>query len=125
MLISEIAQLAGLSKDGIRHYEELGLIASAARSAGSRTYRDYDASVLDTIEQIRNAQRLGFSLKEIAPLLKAYRDAPPSAEQTVTFLEARLAVIHEKIAALREVEAFIDAKLARYRAVGQFESRST
>lgn len=116
MLISEIAQLAGLSKDGIRHYEELGLITSAPRSAGSRTYRDYDASVLDTIEQVRNAQRLGFSLKEIAPLLKAYRDAPPSAEQTVAFLEARLVIIQEKIAALREVETFIGEKLTRYRA---------
>ncbi|WP_042269893.1 MerR family DNA-binding protein [Paraburkholderia heleia] len=111
MLINEIAKLAGLSKDGIRHYEEMGLITSTPREAGSRIYREYDASVLDTIEMIRGAQRLGFSLKEIGPLLKAYKKSPPSKEQAIKFLEARLVVIREKIASLREVEDYICGKL--------------
>lgn len=115
MLIHEIARMAGMSKDGIRHYEEMGLIASSPRQAGSRTYRDYDASVLRTIEHVRQAQRLGFSLAEIGPILDAYRSAEPTAEQTVEFLEDRLAVIRTRQAELREVEAFIEAKLERYR----------
>ncbi len=114
MLINEIAKLAGLSKDGIRHYEDMGLITSTPRKAGSRTYREYDASALDTIENIRVAQYLGLSLKEIGPLLKAYAEGPPSEEQAVAFLEARLAAIREKIAALREVEDFICRKLDAY-----------
>ena len=115
MLISEISKIAGLSKDGIRHYEELGLITSAPRQAGSRIYRDYDPSVLETIEKIRGAQRLGLSLKEIRPLLKAYDENPPSKEQTIAFLEARLVTIREKLAALGEVEDYICRKLERYR----------
>lgn len=115
MLINEVARIAGLSKDGIRHYEAMGLIASTARQAGSRVYRDYDPAVLDMIEKVRQAQRLGFSLKEIGPLLKAHGVANLSPEDTVAFLEARLAVIREKLAALREVEDFICAKLGRYR----------
>ena len=71
MLINEVAKISGMSKDGIRHYEELGLIKSVPRTAGSRTYRDYDASVVETIEKVRGAQRLGFSLKEIGALLKS------------------------------------------------------
>lgn len=114
MLINEIAKLAGLSKDGIRHYEEMGLISSTPREAGSKIYRDYDASVLDTIEKIRGAQRLGFSLKEIGPLLKMYAKSPPSKEQAVKFLQARLAVIREKIASLREVEDYICGKLQNH-----------
>lgn len=117
MLINEVARLAGMSKDGIRHYEEMGLICSSPRQAGSRIYRDYDASVLETIEHVRQAQRLGFSLAEIAPLLKAYRSAEPTPEQTIEFLDARLKVIRNKIAELREVEAFIQAKLATYREI--------
>jgi MerR family transcriptional regulator, copper efflux regulator len=115
MLISKIAKIAGMSKDGIRHYEEMGLINSTPRHAGSRVYREYDPAVLETIEMIRQAQRLGLSLKEIGPLLKAYGSTPISAKQTIAFLEERLRVIREKQAALREIEEFICAKLARYR----------
>jgi len=115
MLINEIARLAGMSKDGIRHYEEMGLISSSPKQAGTRVYRDYDASVIGTIEHVRQAQRLGFSLGEIAPLLAAYRSAEPTPEQTIEFLEARLDVIRRKQAELREVEQFIETKLYRYR----------
>ncbi|PXA83354.1 MerR family transcriptional regulator [Nostoc sp. 3335mG] len=117
MLINAVARMAGMSKDGIRHYEEMGLIASTPRKAGSRTYRDYDASVLATIEHVRQAQRLGFSLAEIGPLLEAYRSSEPTLEQTVQFLEERLALIRAKQAELRDVEAFIEAKIEKYREV--------
>lgn len=115
MLINEVARIAGMSKDGVRHYEEMGLIGSRPRRAGSRTYRDYDPAVLETIEQVRQAQRLGFSLKEIGPLLKAYGTANLTAEETVAFLEQRLRAIREKQAELRQVEDFICSKLDRYR----------
>jgi DNA-binding transcriptional MerR regulator len=115
MLIHELARISGLSKDGVRHYEALGLISSAPRQAGSRVYRDYAMAAIETIEKVRQAQRLGFSLKEIGPLLKAYGENPPSREEEVAFLEARLAVIREKLAALGDVEDFICRKLERYR----------
>ncbi len=116
MLIGEIAKITGLSKDGVRHYEELGLITSVARQAGSKTYRDYDPSVLERIELIRGAQHfLGLPLKEIGPLLKSIADTPPTKEQTVEFLEQRLVVIREKIAKLREVEDHLSEKIARYK----------
>jgi MerR family copper efflux transcriptional regulator len=63
MLIGELAALSDLSKDGIRHYEELGLINSTPRPAKSREYRDYDVHALDMILKVRNAQRLGFALR--------------------------------------------------------------
>lgn len=115
MLIRELAKLSGLSKDGIRHYEALGLISSSPRQAGGRFYRDYAMAAVETIEKVRQAKRLGFSLREIGPLLKAYEDNPPSAEEEVAFLKARLAVIREKLDALREAEAFVCHKLERHR----------
>ncbi len=57
----------------------MGLITSKPRQAGSRVYRDYDPAVLETIELVRQAQRLGLSLKEIGPLLKTHASAPLSA----------------------------------------------
>lgn len=115
MLINEVARLAGMSKDGIRHYEELGLISSCPKQAGSRTYRDYGPEVVETIDKVRQAQRLGFTLKEIVPLLKAYGTATLTAEETVKFLEERLLVIRERISELRQVEDFISSKLEHYR----------
>lgn len=112
MLIGELAKLTGLSKDGIRHYEELGLIGSVPRSAGSKTYREYDPLTVDTVEMIRGAQHfLGLPLKEIGPLLKSIADTPPTKEQTVGFLEQRLVVIREKLAKLHEVEDHLVEKV--------------
>jgi DNA-binding transcriptional MerR regulator len=102
----------------------MGLIASSPRQAGSRVYRDYDPAVLETIGQVRQAQNLGFSLKEIEPLLKAYGSATLTAEQTIEFLEQRLVVIREKQEQLRQVEAFICTKLDRYRKLARTEPSS-
>lgn len=116
MLISEVAKLANMSKDGIRHYEEMGLIKSTPRAAGGRVYREYDASVLQEIDKVRQAQQLGFTLKEIGPLFQAYAAAAPVSRETmIAFLEARLVVIREKLAAIQEVETYITGKIARYR----------
>jgi MerR family transcriptional regulator, copper efflux regulator len=112
MLINEIAKMAELSKDGVRHYEELGLITSTPRQAGSRTYRDYDSSVLKTIEDIRGLQRLGLSLHEIEPILKVVA-AGPTKKQTIEFVEDRLRVVRGKIAELSEIEEYMAQKLKR------------
>jgi MerR family copper efflux transcriptional regulator len=116
MLIGEVAKIAGLSKDGIRHYEKLGLITSTARQAGSKVYRDYDSSVLHTIEQIRGAQHfLRLSLNEIGPLFKALEDTPPSDAQRLEYLEQRLVVVRKQILSLREVEDHLSGKIGRLR----------
>lgn len=114
MLINEVARIAEMSKDGIRHYEEMGLISSSPVRAGSRVYRDYDPAVLKTIEQIRQAQQLGLSLKEIGPLLEMHGNRSLSAEETVAFLEERRRIIRQKIAELRKIELFIETKIDNY-----------
>lgn len=117
MLIGELARRAHLSKDGIRHYEQLGLIKSVPRRAGSRIYRDYDPSTLKTIDDIRHSARyLGLSLKEIGPLLKSVAKNPPTRQEVVSYLEKRIVVIRERLASLQEVEDYISKKLERYRA---------
>ena len=67
--IQEVAADVGLTTRTIRYYEELGLLAPAARSEGS--YRLFDA---DDIERLRFIKGLrddaGFSLAEIGQLLE-------------------------------------------------------
>ncbi|MGF1518891.1 MAG: MerR family DNA-binding transcriptional regulator [Nodosilinea sp.] len=40
MLIGELAKQTGLSKDTIRFYEKMGLIAASHRPAGTRFYKE-------------------------------------------------------------------------------------
>ncbi|CAD6535259.1 MerR family transcriptional regulator [Paraburkholderia sabiae] len=122
MLISELAKLSGLSKDGIRHYEEVGLIRSTARQAGSRTYREYGADALDVIIKVRNAQRLGFALKDIGPLMQAYEANTFSLEETIGILEERLQEVRGKIDELRQSEAYIVEKIALYQKTRDMEA---
>ena len=71
--------------------------------------------MLDTIDKVRQAQQLGFTLKEIGPLFKAYATiAPLPNEAMIEFLKARLVVIREKLAALQAVETFICRKIEGY-----------
>ncbi len=67
--IQEVAAETGLTPRAIRYYEELGLLAPAARSDGA--YRLYDAEDLERLRFIRGLRDdAGFSLAEIRQLLE-------------------------------------------------------
>ncbi len=63
----ELARLAGVSTDTLRHYERKGLLARPRRSANG--YREYPASDLDRVRLVRSALGIGFTLDELARIL--------------------------------------------------------
>lgn len=65
---SDLARLAGVSTDTLRHYERKGLLERPGRSANG--YREYLASDLDRVRLVRAALGIGFTLDELARLLK-------------------------------------------------------
>jgi DNA-binding transcriptional MerR regulator len=67
--IQEVAEETGLTARTIRYYEEMGLLAPAARSGGD--YRLYDRDDLDRLRFIRGLRDdAGFSLAEIGQFLE-------------------------------------------------------
>ncbi len=58
----ELARLAGVSTDTLRHYERKGLLARPRRSCNG--YREYPASDLDRVRLVRGALGIGFTLNE-------------------------------------------------------------
>jgi DNA-binding transcriptional MerR regulator len=67
--IQEVAAETGLTPRTIRYYEEVGLLAPAARSEGA--YRLYDGEDLDRLRFISGLRNdAGFSLAEIGQLLE-------------------------------------------------------
>jgi DNA-binding transcriptional MerR regulator len=67
----ELAKLADVSSDTLRHYERRGLLARPRRSRNG--YREYPASALDRVRLIRRALGVGFTLEELSGIL-AVRD---------------------------------------------------
>ena len=67
-----LAKAAGVSPDTIRHYERIGVLPRASRTESG--YRVYPASAVERVLVVQRALRIGFTLAELAEVLKA-RDA--------------------------------------------------
>ena len=67
LTIGEVAARTGESRDTIRYYERVGLVPAPIRTAAG--YRQYRAGIVNRLALIRNAQRFGFSLREIRGFL--------------------------------------------------------
>ena len=70
--IGEAAARSGVSAKMVRHYESLGLLPRVLRTEAG--YRQYRASEVHTLRFIRRARDLGFSMAEIAELLKLWQN---------------------------------------------------
>lgn len=74
LLIGALAAQANTTKDTVRHYEQLGLLKSRKRQAGSRLYTEFHPECVERIELIKSAQAIGFTLTEIKNSLNDYYD---------------------------------------------------
>ena len=112
--INEVAAEIGLTTRTIRYYEEVGLLAPAARSDGD--YRLYDASDLDRLRFIRDLRDdAGFSLAQIRQLLEdeAARERNRARLRATTDPVERRQYLHEAEERILRQVALLDAKAAR------------
>ena len=65
--IGELARAAGVGVETIRFYERRGLIERPARPAGG--FRAYPRAIVSRLTFVREAQELGFTLREVRDLL--------------------------------------------------------
>jgi DNA-binding transcriptional MerR regulator len=111
----ELAKATGVSADTIRHYERIGVMPKAVRSASG--YRIYPESAVERVLVVQRALRIGFTLSELAEVLKA-RDAGGAPCQRVFELaKQKLAGIRADMAALKQTERYLD------RVLGDWKSR--
>jgi MerR family transcriptional regulator, mercuric resistance operon regulatory protein len=64
----QLAQAAGVKIETLRYYERRGLLAEPERTLGG--HRVYSAEAIAVLRVIKAAQRLGFTLEEVAELLQ-------------------------------------------------------
>jgi DNA-binding transcriptional MerR regulator len=68
----QVAAAAGVNVETLRYYERRGLLADPERSPGG--HRLYPAETVTVLRVIKAAQRLGFTLDEVADLLEVGRN---------------------------------------------------
>jgi MerR family transcriptional regulator, copper efflux regulator len=71
LLIGEVAKRSGASRKALRLYEQAGILPPAQRTEAG--YRVYGAEALDLLAFVRQAQRLGFTLREIKEVVSMKR----------------------------------------------------
>ncbi len=111
MTIGRVARGAGVGVETIRFYERRGLIEQPPKPAfgGFRVYSD---AIVGRVRFIRQAQVLGFSLREIDDLLSLRADPAADSEDVRTRATAKLAEVNRKITELERIRAALDTVIA-------------
>lgn len=103
--IGSLAKQAGVNIETIRFYQRRGLVEEPEKPLGGiRRYRQADAR---RIRFIKEAQKLGFSLDEVADLL-ALEDGRHCREASLLG-SRKLAAVRERMAQLSRVEKVLAA----------------
>lgn len=101
MNIGAASSKSGISAKMIRYYEQIGLLASTARSEAG--YRIYGQDELRTLGFIRHARDLGFSVNDIRELLALWQNRGRSSAEVKQIANAHITALTAKANALQEM----------------------
>ena len=96
----EVAEQAGVNIQTLRYYQRRGLLAEPIRSMGG--HRLYPPETVALLNVIKAAQRLGFTLDEVAELIDAGRRRHPTPDLRQRAID-KIAEIDAKIADLTAI----------------------
>ncbi len=99
----ELAELAGVSRDTLRHYERKGVLPHPLR--GHNAYRQYPPEALQRVQLVRRALSVGFTLDELAKVLKVRDAGGAPCEEVRTLAAQKLLSVQDQ---LRELTALRD-----------------
>ncbi|ODU95879.1 MAG: MerR family transcriptional regulator [Rubrivivax sp. SCN 70-15] len=109
MSIGALAQAAAVSVESIRFYQRRGLLSEPARAVGS--IRRYGPAEAARVRFIKAAQRIGFTLDEVAQLLRL-EDGTRCAEAR-EIGAGKLADVRARLADLHRIEAALTTLVDR------------
>lgn len=100
--IGQAAKQSHISPKMVRHYESLGLLGKVARTDAG--YRQYSHNDVHTLRFIRRARDLGFSMAEIADLLKLWQNRQRSSADVRRIALAHIADLEQRMAELQAMK---------------------
>lgn len=111
LTIGKVARRSGVGVETVRFYERRGLIAQPPRPSTSG-FRTYPEQTVARIRFIRQAQELGFSLREAGELLDLKADPAADAAAVRTRAATKLAQVEDKIRRLERIRRALEALIA-------------
>lgn len=112
LLIGDVAEQTGVAPPTIRYYESIGLLERPSRTDAG--YRRYTQATVDELRFIRKAQALGFSLDEIAEILKLSRSGKTPCSHVLTLAHQHLAAVDERIRQLQKFRGQLAGELEKW-----------
>ena len=107
MTISRAAAKAGVGVETIRFYERKGLIEQPPKPFDGG-FRIYPGEAVARIRFIRQAQDIGFSLREVAELLSLRADPSADCSDVREQATMKLEEVNLKIARLEEIRGALE-----------------
>ena len=109
LTISKLSQAAGVNVETIRFYQRRGLLSEPEKPLGGiRRYAQSDAA---RVLFIKAAQRIGFTLDEVAQLLQL--DDGTQCSEARAIAERKLADVRNRLADLQRIEAALAQLVGR------------
>jgi MerR family transcriptional regulator, mercuric resistance operon regulatory protein len=99
LTIGQLAKAAGVGVETVRYYQRRGLLPKPAKPIGGIRY--YGADALRQLQSVKRAQQAGFSLKDIAVLLRLDRVRDRDAAHRLSV--RKIAEIDRQIKALSDL----------------------
>ena len=104
--IGRAAARSGVSAKMVRHYESLGLLPKLVRTDSN--YRQYSEREVHTLRFIKRARDLGFSMAEIAGLLKLYQNRRRASSDVKRIALAHVADLERRMAEMGEMKRTLE-----------------
>ena len=98
--IGEAAEWVGLAKKTIRYYEEIGLVTPLRAENGYRQFRHND---IRSLQVVKRARELGFSIEDSRTLLTLYQAQDRSSAEVKAVAAKQLEISQQKIAQLKRL----------------------
>lgn len=111
MLIGELVEKSGLTKDTIRFYEKKGLIGLDRKSRRANNYKEYPEHILNRLMLIRKLKDMGFTLNEIDTFLELWRAEDANCHNLKFTLENKMTLVNEQMQKLNELKARLSQSL--------------
>jgi MerR family copper efflux transcriptional regulator len=113
MLIGELVERTGFTKDTIRFYEKKGLIVLDKKSRRENHYTEYPEKMVEKLMLIRKLKDIGFTLNEIDTFLELWREEDASCKNLKYTLENKTTLVNEQIQKFNELKTRLTESLTK------------